>query len=102
MPDSAKRADLFDSGREHHLYVKATADSHVFVRNEDIPGLASRCKTPAEALDLALVFEKDSVVFYITMKKLVPESLGKAEIDTLIDEEISHIFILTQEKKRLA
>jgi hypothetical protein len=35
------------------------------------------------------------------MKKLVPEHLGKSKIDSLIDEEISHIFILTQKKKEL-
>jgi len=100
LPDSAKRGDLFDPNQEYHLYVKATADSHVFLKNKDIPELASKCKTPLEALDLALAFEKDSVVFYTTMKKMVPESLGKAEVDALIDEEISHIFILMQEKKK--
>ena len=101
LPNSAKRGDLFDPNQELHLYVKAAADSHVFVRNKDIPELSSHCKTPIEALDLALAFEKDSVVFYTTMKKLVPESLGKAEIDALIDEEISHIYILMQEKRKL-
>jgi hypothetical protein len=35
------------------------------------------------------------------MKKMVPEHLGKAEIDALIDEEVSHIFFLTQKKKEL-
>ncbi|MCJ7785749.1 MAG: ferritin family protein [Desulfobacterales bacterium] len=100
LPDSAKRGDLFDPNQEVHLYVKATADSHVFLKNKDIPELASKCKTPLEALDLAIAFEKDSVVFYTTMKKMVPESLGKAEVDALIDEEISHIFILMQEKKK--
>lgn len=101
LPDSAKRGDLFDPNQELYLYVKATADSHVFLRNKDIPELASKCKTPMEALDLAVAFEKDSVVFYTTMKKWVPEHLGKGEIDTLIDEEVSHIFILTQKKKEL-
>ena len=101
LPDSAKRGDLFDPNQELHLYVKATADSHVFMRNKNIPELASKCKTPIEALDLAVNFEKDSVVFYTTMKKLVPENLGKGEIDALIDEEIGHIFILTQKKKEL-
>ncbi len=101
LPDSAKRGDLFDPNQELHLYVKATADSHVFMRNKNIPELASKCKTPIEALDLAVNFEKDSVVFYTTMKKLVPENLGKGKIDALIDEEISHIFILTQKKKEL-
>jgi len=101
LPDSAKRENLFDPNQELNLYLKATADSHVFIRNKDIPGLASKCKTPIEALELAVTFEKDSVVFYTTMKKLVPEHLGKAEIGTLIDEEISHIFMLTQKKKEL-
>jgi rubrerythrin len=99
LPDSAKREDIFDPNQELYLYLKATTDSHVFIRNKDIPKLASTCKTPMEALDFAVTFEKDSVVFYTTMKKLVPEHLGKKEIDTLIDEEISHIFILTQKKK---
>ncbi|HMK52278.1 MAG TPA: ferritin family protein [Thermodesulfobacteriota bacterium] len=101
LPDSAKQEDLFDPNQELHLYLKATADSHVFVRNKDITALATMCKTPIEALDLAVAFEKDSVVFYTTMKKLVPEHLGKNQIDSLIDEEITHIFVLTQEKKEL-
>ncbi len=101
LPDSAKGGDLFDPDHELHLYLKATADSHVFIRNKDIPELASKCKTSIEALDLAIAFEKDSVVFYTTMKKLVPEHRGKSEIDTLMDEEISHIFILTQKKREL-
>src|SRR5512137_1995785 len=101
LPESAKQEDLFDPNQELHLYLKATADSHVFLKNKDIPELAAKCKTSVQALDLAVAFEKDSVVFYTTMKKLVPEHFGKGEIDTLIDEEISHIFILTQKKKEL-
>ncbi|MGZ3615103.1 MAG: ferritin-like domain-containing protein [Thermodesulfobacteriota bacterium] len=101
LPAAATKEDLFDPNQELHLYLKATADSHVFIRNQDIPNLAAQCKTPVQALDLAVAFEKDSVVFYTTMKKLVPEHLGKGEIDTLIDEEISHLYILTQKKKEL-
>ena len=101
LPRSGRGGDFFDPNQELSLYVKAAADSHVFLRSKDIPELASNCKTPIEALDLAVTFEKDSVVFYTTMKKLVPEHLGKNEIDTLIDEEISHISILAQKKKEL-
>lgn len=101
LPGSARQGDLFDPNQELHLYLKATADSHVFIRNKDIPELASKCKTPIEALELAVTFEKDSVVFYTSMKKLVPEHLGKNQMDTLIDEEIRHIFMLTQKKKEL-
>ncbi len=101
LPAAATQEDLFDPHEEFHLYLKATADSHVFLRNQDIPKLAKKCKTSVQALDLAVAFEKDSVVFYTTMKKLVPEHLGKGEINTLIDEEISHLYILTQKKRDL-
>jgi rubrerythrin len=101
LPDSAKRGDVFDPNQELQLYIKATAESHVFIKNKDITSLASGCKTHSEALDLAITFEKDSVVFYTTMKKVVPEHLGKRQIDLLIDEEISHISILTQKRWEL-
>jgi rubrerythrin len=101
LPESAKRGDLFDPNQELLLYIKATAESHVFIKKKDIAGLASRCKTPGEALDLAITFEKDSIVFYTTMKKVVPEDIGKKQIDRLIDEEIRHISILAQKKREL-
>ena len=68
LPDAAKRETLFDPEGEQSLYLRTMAESHVFVKNKDISGLASRCKTPAEALDLAIAFEKDSIVFYLGIK----------------------------------
>jgi len=100
LPESAKREDLFDPNQELYLYLKATADSHVFIKNRDIPHLASTCKTPLEALDLAIAFEKDSVVFYHDDEKIVPEHLGRMRLIPLIDEEISHIFGLSHKKRK--
>jgi rubrerythrin len=101
LPDSAKKEILFDPDGEQSLYLKTMAESHVFVKNRDVAGLASGCRTSAEALDLAIAFEKDSIVFFTTMKGIVPGHLGKDEIDLLINEEIKHISILTQKKKEL-
>jgi rubrerythrin len=101
LPDPSKGGDLFDPNQELYLYIKATADSHVFVKHQNISELASKCKTPIEALEVAVAFEKDSVVFYTAMKRFVPEQHGKSEIDTLIDEEMKHIFMLTRKKKEL-
>jgi len=101
LPDSAKRETLFDPQGEQSLYLRTMAESHVFVKNKDITGLASKCKTPVEALDLAIAFEKDSIVFFTTMKGIVPEHLGKDKIDLLIHEEIKHISILTRKRQEL-
>jgi rubrerythrin len=101
LPEAAKSEDLVDPDSDLHLYIKATADSHVFVKNKDIPGLVSKLKTPQEVLDLAIQFEKDSVVFYTTIKMAVPEAFGRDRIDALANEEIRHIAILTKEKEKL-
>jgi rubrerythrin len=99
LPDAAKRETLFDPEGEQSLYLRTMAESHVFVKNRDVSGLVSRCKSPVDALDLAIAFEKDSIVFFTTMKGIVPEHLGKDKIDLLISEEIRHLFILTQKKR---
>jgi rubrerythrin len=101
LPETAKEMNLFDPGSELEIYIKATADSHIFIRNKDMASLVSTFKTPQEVLDLAITFEKDSVVFYSTMKKAIPESFGKERMDTLINEEIKHIAILTREIEKL-
>jgi rubrerythrin len=45
----------------------------------------------------AMAAEKDSIVFYLGMKDLVPENLGKDKIDQIIKEEMSHIRLLGKE-----
>jgi rubrerythrin len=101
LPEAARKEDLFGADSEILMYIKATADSHVFVRNKDIPGLVSKLKSPQEVLDLAIQFEKDSVVCYTTLKMAVPVTFGRDQIDALANEEIKHIAILTQEKEKL-
>lgn len=101
LPETAKEENLFDPGSELEMYIEATADSHIFIKNKDIASLVSTLKTPREVLDLAITFEKDSVVFYSAMKKAIPESFGKGRMDTLINEEIKHIAMLAQQKEKL-
>lgn len=94
MVDLSPEAD-----EQLHLYMRAAADSHVFGSNADPVALARRCSSVKEVLEKAIGFEKDSVVVYASMKNLVPEGLGKTEIDKLINEELEHIMML---RKKLA
>jgi rubrerythrin len=102
LPASAGSAEVFDPNEEAALYLQATADSHVFVRNRDMVALVAGCRTPQDILDLAITFEKDSVAFYTSMKKAVAKGLGPEKVDRLIDEEIQHIGMLAERKKKLA
>jgi rubrerythrin len=99
LPDTMRDDPIFDPENELYSYLEAAANSHVFIVSTDVSQLATQCNSASEALDLALTFEKDSVVYYITMKKVVADHLGRKKIDTLIDEELKHIAILNKRKK---
>ncbi len=101
LPEDLKNQNLFDPDNTVHLYLKATADSHIFVKNSDIEKLALSCSSPREAIELALQFEKDSVVYYSSMKEMVRDDLGRNHLDKLIREELTHVGQLTKELNRL-
>ena len=78
----------FDPDDENILYLKALADIRVFSEKKQIDnGFKS-------ILSAAIQAEKDSIAFYLGMKELVPEKLGKSRIDHIIKEEMSHIKLL--------
>ncbi len=80
--------------------LQSAADTHIFT----VQAATERVKNLGrveEILDMALQFEKDSVVFFLGMKDMLPDESGKAEIDTLIDAERDHIRLLSQKKKEL-
>ena len=52
-------------------------------------------------LRVAIGLEKDSIIFYLGMKELVPENLGKNRIDKIIKEEMGHIRLLSWFQKKL-
>ncbi len=94
LSGQALEETIYDPDNEMHLYLKAAADSHVFLNNADAKNLAAGCHKAKDALKLAMGFEKDSVVLYRAMEELVPENLGRSDIGKLILEELKHINIL--------
>ncbi|MBN2188112.1 MAG: hypothetical protein JW699_01560, partial [Chitinispirillaceae bacterium] len=95
LPPQAKEENLYDPSDEIAQFIKATADNHVFIRNSNMEALAAGCTAPREILNIALSFEKDSVVFYASVREAVAEGAGKAEVERLIHEELMHIGFLT-------
>jgi len=45
--------------------------------------------------------EKDSIVFYQSMKAVVPQAAGRDKLDAIIREEIGHILDLTERLEAL-
>jgi rubrerythrin len=82
---------VFDPLDESVLYLKSLADMRVFYQKQmDTSSIEA-------ILMSAITAEKDSIVFYLGMRDLVPEKLGKGKIDTIINEEKKHIQMLGSE-----
>ena len=86
---------VFDPEGEAEKYLRALADMRVFYQREiDTSSLE-------EVYKEAIIAEKDSIVFYLGMKELVPERLGKDRIDKIIKEEMKHIRLLGNKLSQL-
>ena len=101
IPPLAKETDVFDQDNMVHLYLKAVADNNVFVKGLALDPATLVWTSPVNVLTTALDFEKDSVVFFSSMKEVATDKSGAAEVDKLITEELRHIGFLTTEIRKL-
>ena len=105
LSDQERKSTIFDPEGETTLYLRALADLRVFDKEgkedfilpEDLP---DREKT-RKILWVAIGLEKESIAFYLGMKELVPESLGKKKIDDIMKEEMGHIRLLSNRLLRI-
>ncbi len=82
---------------EYFSYIKTLSEQHVFTKENKGIELAKNIKTDKEAIDKGIKFEKESIIFYEAMKKVVLEGEHKT-IDKLIEEEKAHLKKLTELK----
>jgi len=90
LSEKEKDRPTFDPGHEANLYLRSLADTRVFFEKEiDTSSLEGILKAAVKA-------EKDSILFYLGMKDLVPDYLGKDRLEEIIREEMSHITLLNK------
>jgi rubrerythrin len=105
LSDKERETMVFDPAGEASLYLRALADIRVFDKKaeedftppEELPASEKNIKIFREAISR----EKDSIVFYLGMKGLVPENLGREKIDSIIQEEMKHIRLLSNKLSSL-
>jgi len=86
-----KKPTIFDPDAESLHYLQALADTRVFFEKSiDTSSMEAILKD-------AITAEKDSIVFYLGMRDLVPEKLGRSRLDDVIKEEMEHIRLLSRE-----
>ena len=86
---------------EYDLYLKALVDSAVFSDDQAAREMAQKAGGDAEAIQIGLRAEKDSILFYSEMRDLVRRS-DREVIDNIIEEERSHLRQLSDLKKSLS
>jgi len=97
ITDEERSSTAFDPEGESELYLRATADAHVFVANKDAAALIKGKESGEEILRLALDFERDSILFFLGMRDMVPARLGADKVDEIVKEEMRHVAYLTQQ-----
>ena len=97
LANAKRETAVFDPDGQAALYLRAMADERVFNVKTDPAELFTGKETMEDILQIAIGMEKDSIVFYLGMKELVPERLGKEGIEAIIKEEMDHLASLSKE-----
>jgi rubrerythrin len=85
---------------EYFAYMNALAGEYIFTQENKGKEIARGIKTDKEAVSLGIGFEKDSIIFYEGMKKVVPDYEQRI-VDELILQEQAHLRKLSDLKSSL-
>lgn len=94
---AAAEPTVWDPMGDAELYLQAMAEQHVFRRDLDIEALVDGAGGPKGVLELAMGFERDSILFFLGMKQVVAAHMGPEKIDRLIAEEMGHVAYLSKQ-----
>lgn len=82
---------------DYFAYMNALASEHIFTKANTGESVAKSIKSDKEAIERAIGFEKDSIIFYEGMKSVVPD-YDKKTVNALIIQEQDHLRRLTRMK----
>jgi len=85
---------------EYIAYLRAMLDSRAFPDEAAGRRVASECRSDADALALAIRFERDTLVLLNELRGLVPAA-DRPIVDELTREEQSHLVELTRAQELL-
>lgn len=78
---------------EYAAYLKFLLDMHTLFRLGDVDRLKKFMGTPREAIETAMGFEKDTILFFLEMLEFVPEG-EKKYVRECAEEERKHLRLL--------
>ena len=84
---------------EYAAYLQALVDTAVFSEELINSEMATEAESDIKALELAIGAEKDAILFYYTMKEIMPQR-AQPTVDKIIAEEKSHLRQLSELKRK--
>ena len=94
LSEGEKLQTIFDPEDESSQYLAIMADSH---GGEGSPSAADALtgeESIKKVIAIAVGLEKESILFYIGLKDMVPPKYGREKLDDIIREERKHIIML--------
>ncbi len=101
VTEAEKTQQVFDPEGEAGLYLTAMADTH---GGEGSPSAAQQLtgnESMEEILKIAIGLEKESILFYLGIKEMVPPKFGQDKVDAIIEEERRHVIQLNGFLKKM-
>ena len=96
-----KETMVFDPENEATMYLQVMADSRGSEGKKSPTQELAGSETIKEILQIAVNAEKDSVVFYTSLKGCVSERAGKDKIENIIKQELGHLTTLQKQLQGL-
>ena len=87
--------------QEGRLYMHAVAASHMLGGDKDVSEVLTGKESVEDILNIAIEFEKDTIVFFLGMKENRPECSHSREIAELVREEMTHVADLRRQLEQL-
>jgi len=100
LPLESTASAVWDPDNELDRYIKTMADDHIFVSSVSLKDQLAQVKDAKSALKMAIEFEKDSVIFFLSLEDLT-EKKDQELIKSLVKEEQGHLKRLTLELMKL-
>ncbi|MCU0589655.1 MAG: ferritin family protein [Syntrophobacteraceae bacterium] len=101
LPAQPQGSDVWFPENEMEAYLKMMADQHVFTSDASLESALAQLKGVKDALKMAIEFEKDSVIFFLSMQEATDNKKDQEMIGLLVKEEQGHLRRLALELARL-
>ena len=81
-------------------YIRATTESRFFIGEDRAIQLAKTAKSPIEAVDFAIGFEKDTLLYFFELYNVSPPEAKESALK-IVEEEKRHVRVLSKKREEL-